>query len=464
MKKTLSLLMILVLLSITTLSSCIGLQLTEKIETAEEALMKISETMESVSSFRGETTLDIVGNVDLKSFHLEATAITVAQLSNDGFTYYYDQENLTMSYQDEVTDAKNITAFNDGKYFYLGKKGNSEKRFFSYCTEKEFNDFYKNTTESEIGFVDGYSKSSFVKNDSGSYTVILEDYDEETINFLNNMYGMPYEENGGKITDMVVTLTADSNFRITAIEFDYSFSDTAFSGSQTTFYSNYDSAEKILDILSPDTYTEVGDAKAISLYSHLVSQKKAKASDTFTFSSSQQKTVGNIANEESLETDIISYGMQNGSYYFTIESDVNGVKETITYRNGEYKKDGALVNDDYSDYEAKSVINGFIEPLAITYNDIANVICNSTAGSTVYTFEIDNQDLDILLTQIYQSSGATYYGSDISVEMAVKDYELVSLKCIIKARGDIKISYYSSSYSVNIETTVEFSEQVTPDL
>ena len=463
MKRRLTFMIALMLMLVLMLSSCVSVYFlsqlagSEKVETAEQALEKISETMSSVFSFRQERTVDITASVASNELRIVGNGLIVAMYGIDRMSYYYDEDEMIMGYGGEDISVKTTLTFDDGKLFFVGREGKEEKRFYSTCTNAEFNDFFENASKSGSSITEGYSNGSLTETTSGGYNVILKNYDEETINTLNAAYGFPYEENGGKITDITVTMTTDSSLLLNQIAVDFSFSDASFSGRQTLVYSQYNSARKITDIIPLESYTEVGDVRAIMLYSSLISQEQSKDSNSFLFSMTQRVTAaGNTT--QNVEIDEVRFGNENGSYYFSIKSDIDGQKSNATYRDGEYRINGVLESGDYSDYEAKAFIDGLIEPFSISFLDVGTVISSPTEKGTLYTFKIDSLDMQFYLKELIESANMHYIRATMTVEMLVKDYELVSLRYIIDGQGSISVSS-----SVRYDATLKFDVTVSYD-
>lgn len=465
MKKTLAFAAFLILSLTFLLSSCMNMSFLPqdtnppKIETAEQALAKISEKMDSLKSYRAEGTLDITGPISSLGMHLHISAndLSIVQMSNNKASYYYENQDMTVTVGAEEMTAKNTMAFNDEKLFFVGEMDNKEKRFYSTCTANEFNSFCEGVTSLGRPLTEGYSDSALAMTPSGGYTVTLKNYDQETINRLNASYGLPFEEDGGKISDITITLNVDSEFLLTESTVDYSFSDRSFSGSRTVIYSQYGSAEKITDGLSTQNYTEIGDVRAVILYSSLISQKQEKVSDSFDFSYTQKFSTYGTSTKKT-ENDKVRFGTENGSYYFVVNSDVDGRKSTVTYRDGEYRKDGALESSNYSDYEAKKFIDGLIEPFPISFLDVGTVISSPTEKGMLYTFEIDSLDMQFYFKELLESANMYYSNATMSVEMLVKDYELVSLRYIVVGKGSISVSS-----NVRYDATLEFDVTVSYD-
>ena len=462
--------MFIVLLMLVTLSSCASSsheeqnnqENQEKIGqenplTSEEVMEKINAAMGELVSYELKNESEVVSYVAGSKLTISANSHNIVFLEKETVNYFYLSTTLSTQYAGVETKLNTLEAFNDEKYFLSSSLGENKTKIYSELTAKEFEDFYNERNEN-LSFIDGYNSVSHVKNDDGTYTVTLSDFNQENIDELNSSYGFPSEAGGGKIIDYNVTLSVGSDFLIRNVDIDYLFSNTAFSGKETVTFSNFNNAKKMLNAINPDKYNKVDDVRAISLYNSLIEDKAASNAEAFRFLFDQYVVFGNGRSQNS-QDDEVSYGIDNGKYYFEINSDVNGEKNNLTY-NDEVCKLNGEINSIYcsSDEEAKKIINDYFNPFGLVLINAKNVTVTEEVLGTLYNIELDNVSGTMVdfMKNIYATAGANYHSSSFHLMFLVNEDNLVSVMYRIIGDGYIVQNYQTNHIDINIEVTIEF--------
>lgn len=447
-----------------TLSSCDKQSDEDKTETV---MQNVVDAMNRISSFEANVDTNLLLYVAATKITAKITSKIVAKASGDNDVYYYEQHDTTVTGTGVEQATSSIEAFNDGKYFLSFTFNGRKKRLYSENTAEEFMNYYLSSSEKNSVY-EGYGKASHIETDTGGYIITLTEYDSEVVDSINEELGLPMENGGGKVTDCTVTITASSDYLINRVVVDYAFSNTEFSGRQITYYGKHNAAEKITDTIDPSDYTKVPDAMAVSRYSELVKDRENSESGFFEFSLMQNIRLSGSSPVEHNEKDAVTYGVDNGRYYFDIDSELNGVNYDITYKDGVYKINGRVDStSDYNDLTSKAFINQLIDPFGIVPTDVEEVTVSETDEGTVYNFKLETSYGTVVdsLKTVFESVGAIYRRAEINLEFAVKNDEIMSIKYTIDSGGYLLYGGTSYDMSLKMETFTDFgySPEADPD-
>ena len=437
MKKSLSLLLVIVLLSLTLLSSC-GTKDNSKEDKKEPTVMeKIIAAMDSIESFEANSVTEISAYISAQKVEIEEIVKQVYAKSQDGALYYYATNNSKLTHQGNETKVSMLEAFNEGNYFFKYDLGEDWKYLHSPLTQEEFLGYFENENVNP-SLLKGYNSIVVSETENKDHVVKLSQYDNKVIKRLNASYALPLENEGGKITDIAVTITAGTDFLVKDVNVEYIFSNTDFTGSKKITLSNYNNATKDVSNLKPGFYKTVGDATILSIADALLSDREESDKGSFTLSSvtkqmNQEKLISEVAS-----TSEISYGEKDGKYYFDIETTSDGEKSVTSYRDGVINSDGKKTNT--NDYYAKMAISELINPVG--YNPLAINKVNKTTendGTVLYTVELDRSQLPSSISSSYKTVKAIF---------AIKNYKLE------KITYELTTSTYSYQSTIDIYSTI----------
>ena len=430
-----------------------------KAPTSQEILDSISTAMDAAYSYEANVDLNITTYVFGKEVKIEGKGVNVFSHPENADFYFYSQNEINMDINSVKTVTSTVEAYNEGQFFFSYKLGKESKKLYSDLDEERFTEYYELITGDDV-FLLGYNEISHTKNEDGTYTVTLGDYDEKAVEAMNSSYGFPMDGSKAKILDFTVTLTVDSDFLISKAVTEYEFSNTKCSGEETVFYKNFNTAEKIVDTINPKDYTKIGDARIAPLLIKLLKDKKdSKEEQTFSFNQNAKSMVMGYSSS-SKANNKISYGVDDGDYYFDVEINETLNNYKATYKNGEYKIGKKVDTTKYNDVTAKSFINEFIDPYSFTPAMIKNVSrTGGTGGATYFTIEIDVKHATFvqMLKSSYAAAGATYEKATVTLFVAVDKGEILSMKYTLKSSGYIKSGNHTYNISLDILTTIDFT-------
>ncbi len=423
MKKFVSSLCIVVLLSLMMFSSC---SFGNSERAAERVMNKISKAMDSIHSYEVDSELEITAYVSAEKIEVSGSSSQIYLKEKNSDLYYFSKNNTNIKLKGEENNTSTLQAFCEGEYYFAYSIDDKDTKLRSNLTENEFLEFEERI---ETDLLKGYKNISHKKSENNSHTVTLSGYNDTILKSANASYGFPFENAGGRIVDLCVTITADSGYLVDEISVEYIFSNSEFSGNEKMTFSSYNKAERAEEaLLNPLNYISVSDARVARELPSLLNDKKVSREDEFDFTY-ELLTDSTVSHKEQYD---VSYGVDGGNYYFEMGLLIDGPKQKITYKNDELCTDG--VSDfSYNDFKAKQIIDSLIDPFSfvpIGITDIEKTEVSSRITKYKFTFDPSysffKDVIDAMLTQNYM------YGS-ITVEVTVRDCELQTMEYNISA-------------------------------
>ena len=185
MKKSLSLLLVIVLLSLTLLSSC-GTKDNSKEDKKEPTVMeKIIAAMDSIESCEANSVTEISVYISSQKVEIEEIEKQVYAKSQDGALYYYATNNSKLTHQGNETKVSMLEAFNEGNYFFKYAVDEDSQALCSILTQEEFLDYFMNTNINP-NILEEYNNIVISKNENNDHVVTLSKYSDKMIKMLNS--------------------------------------------------------------------------------------------------------------------------------------------------------------------------------------------------------------------------------------------------------------------------------------
>lgn len=435
---------------------------------------KVMRAMEKASSYETEGYFEMTVFYDKTSTTFWGESKQIAIQDDDGL-YYYSREYIDGGIFPKITL---VEMYQDGTYFYSYSP--SEKTpSYRYYSPTEEKDFIRNMTERSGGIngFSGYSSLTHTEAEDGTQTIVLTGYSEDIVKAINESYGLPFSGNGGKVSDIVVTLTTDSEFRLLSAQTKYLFTDDKSTGGQLIQYKNYGGATPLGSVNTAD-YKRLDSTIALPRLTKLFSDLKNKEEGEFTYTLSGEMVYDGEAVAQVDATKEGSFGTDEYGFYFDISStsDIKGAISSITYSNGEFLVDGKE-NDltqgkpQNADLVARAMVVANMMPITISLEDIENASVEKKGGTTSYdiTYKKDytNTEINAVVEMIMAELKADedfdgkymINGRTLSLHIEVKGDEIVALQYSLEIEGVKRVSSYvyeTKLHSVKATIRIEF--------
>ena len=292
----------------------------------------------------------------------------------------------------------------------------------------------------------GYQNVQHTEGEDGTHTVVLSDYDSERIDRVNALYGFPMEEGGAVVTACKVQIRTNELYQIQEVITDYTFSDTSLFGRQWVNCSDIGTAKRDLDRIIPQNYTAVEDASVLPLLLRALAEEKAREAGAFTYTDMRDVSTDKGESAKVTETDEVTYGTNEGGYFFDIDAKTDTKDLHITYADGVCRVDGEISEEStiQSDTAAKALIRGMIDPMNFRPDFVENVrIVSQKDGLTTYSLTLNfrNSNVSSMANKLLQSVGlGSLHNVKASLLVVVEDYRLKETVVDVTATGRYLVS------------------------
>lgn len=421
--------------------------------TVQELWNKINETMEALESYESKGDMQMtVYNVGMKIDTV--STVTSVFYIKEGNEFSYIDSEVKMTCKEASLDEtyKNVVAFYNGKMYIQNKTGDFDQKF---CSTMTYTDFLVAQSDRFISDIDmlGCTDASFSKNDDGTWSLDFSGYTKKVINAFLKESEITEKDLGGDIVDMEINVLADSAFLATKVTIKLVFdndenSTTTPALSMVTEYSKHDAVEPDYTVIKTEEYVEVADVRILDKVEDGIENiENAKNAD---FELEVKETTEAFGNKNTYtEKDTISFGEENGGYYYNITAKTDQATITISYKNGvqTYKQGGQSQSAEMTDDTARSTIKTLINHAG--FNKLAVSAIEKT-GENVYKFTIGQPEATAY-KQYFANNGVTFTSATqtIIVTMDGDNVKKVESKLVVKG------SYKSGSTTEVITMTAE---------
>ena len=276
-------------------------------------------------------------------------------------------------------------------------------------------------------------------------------------------FGMDAGLFGFKVKDLVLTVTYDREYRITAMDYVFEFDVYEKAKNKPAAviraqYSDYDSAQREYESIDPKNYTEVDGINVLVDTSLKLNALKGATEGKFQFYTAQYLDPSPSQNWM-IEVDDVTYGYRDGGLYYNIVSDTHGYKFKIDYANGEQTVKVQTITDrnKQTDEEARAFIDGMIDSLNIMVYNIVSITETEPAEDYIndidetYVIELTDRDPTVY-KQIAESFGYSgYLGVDHKIRVAYSQGKLVWVSSEI-------VLPIGEAYSIRVSRKITFKD------
>ena len=441
MKKLGTFLVLMLLLCSLTLSSCSAWEAVTDFF-RRDVVDKVMRAMEKASSYQIEGELEMtVADEKNKTASVYGETRRIVRGDASDF-YYYSREYIMGTHLPKVTV---LEAYDDGNYFFsFSPRENAMSHcYYSPLGLKTFKEYMEEQSEGADGF-SGYSSLTHNEGEDGTHEIILSGYRESVIEAINETYGFPYSEDGAKVSDIVITLTTDSGYRLLSSATEFIFTDDSSRGTQLVKYSDYGCAQEVE--MDTENCTLLQDALSLPRTMKLLSQLYDKEKGDFTYALSGEmlynsEVIGSVETNKD-----ISFGTDDYGFCFDIatSSNAKGAVSSVKYSDGIFLVNGkendlTYGNPKQAEEVARTMVMAEMTPVAFLPTWIESVSSYKGKWRTTcydFTFQTLGADASALIEKIVAETptedgfSGVYIldGQKLTMHVEVKGDEIVAIE------------------------------------
>ncbi len=400
-------------------------------QSAEELQNKIDSVMDSAVSYTVNATSQFKFYQNGLEFVTKSEGVIIYSSAN-GSNYRYSniKSNVTCASIDFVQDAEQTEAFYDGKMYVSNVYGETNQKFCSPMTYEEYVVAQSTAEITEEEYLD-CTKKEFAQNDDGTWKVVYSGYTGKAIASLFKKLDVSEEELGDQVIDMEFTFEANADFYVTKLTVKAVFeADSKAEFITEEKYSNINSTEANVQDINTSEYVEVSDVRVLKDFSDGIENLENSKNAKITYENHQIVRVGTQTSTFK-ETDTIKFGVENGAYYYDIDSNGPNGDLTIKYKNGSYQVSGSSEKYLQTDSEAKELISGFIN--AYTYNPLTVSEIKKTGDNT---FELKiGKPADVGVQSVFEQLGSKATTVEQTINVTLEGKNVKKVESVLRATG-----------------------------
>lgn len=428
-------------------------------QTAEELWVKIDEVMAALASYKTATKMDSTYYMQGYEFQTSTQGSTLLVSEGDSaFAHSALTAKIECEAQAFSQTLESAHTFLNGNYYYSYSDGVNKQKFVSALSFDEFLETELDSFGEDVDLLDA-TNAVFEANDDGTWSLTAKGYTKKTVKKIAEQLNISAEMLGEDVLDLEVYVLADEAFRATEMKFTLVFDVSENTTTRPAFsmemtFSDYNAVTADESVVVPEEYTEVSDVRLLTGLAEKLADFKDSTIGEFTISQEVKTTVFGQETTEKLGYSV-SFGVENGAYYYEALSEVQGIKTEATYRGGVevVTQDSETYSSAATDDSAKLTVDNLLD---------SSVQYVQTAVVGIEEQEAENTHLFTLAYPDVSAFQAAYEGSGIVLSSVTQTIRVTFEEDAVK---QLVISqYYNASYGsekVTIESqcTIDILEQ-----
>lgn len=291
-------------------------------ESAKELWDKINSVMEGLDSYYQRMECEGVFYMDGNKLEIESGMKGVLSKKEGDFYEYTKVVNeLECKELDYYERVENKKAYYDGKMYIKNKTDAVEQLL---CAPVSVEDYQNDSEDDFFDDVDPVdcTKQDFSKEEDGSWKLSFSGYTKKTMESILDGMEMDESELGAPVEDAVITVCADEKFRCKELKIEFIFTLEEDSTTAPEFlidctFDQFNEAIFDVEAFLPEDYTEVDDLLILEKFTDELTALQETKKGKFELNGTteikyQEKTEAVDRHYE------VSYGEENGSYYFDL--------------------------------------------------------------------------------------------------------------------------------------------------
>lgn len=428
-----------------------------EISSSEELFGKIDAVMSALESYEERGNMNMTVYMQEHQINASGEIINIFADKVDDDKYFYSKSTTETSCEALKLDqsAMEIKAYHMGNAFYLNSLNSDIQKFYSPLSYEDFIEFYSynSTLTIEDDRIFNCADSSFHQNDNGSWEMCLSGYPKDFVDDYAKIMGLNGEVFDDKLADLEITIKASSAFYATQVSFKMIFEDdndatTNPTGEFISYYSAYNEATPITNILDTENYKQVPDVRLLDGFDHMIEQLQQSEEGAFKLDITQDYGFDIVITE----SDVVSFG-RDGGYYYDINANVGDIESTITYRDGKQTvtANGSSETVDKTDDEAQDFINGLINSAMYNIFNVKQIEKTEDGRYKVTAFADE-----AFCRSVTSSLGVHFVSSSQTIYFAIEDMKITKIDSAIDIRYSLSSNNISVSRYIHIYSVVDF--------
>lgn len=426
--------------------------------TASELWEKADSVMEALESYGIKQEMKMVFYASGNKIETDAVAEGVYSNGEENYYRYMTAKNHMVCQalsMDETIESKE--AYYDGKMYRLNKSTDVDQKLCSPISAEDYKEYEEDSLLEDVDF-DDCMRKDFSGQEDGTWKLAFSGYTKKTIGLVMKEFDLDDELLGADVLDMDVALLADADFRVKELEIKFLFdleedSTTAPEFTIKSSYDRYNEAKFDFEAFLPEEYTQVDDLLILDEFEEGIEEHQNSKKGKFTLTSkSDTKFMGQTFTEE--EEDRVSYGEENGSYYYDLTAETDEGKVEMSYRGGALKVtvNGESESGSQTEDEAKATVDELIDSATFTKEYVTGV---EKSAEDTYLIKIDKLSEDIWGV-VFESQGMEYVSGSQEISVTFKDGKISQYSTNIIVQGNVREGMQVENISVATQTTLVF--------
>ncbi len=435
-------------------------------ENTQELWKKIDGIMNDLESYQAkETAQMIIFNTGYKmEFSAQGKGYYFVK---KGEEFFYNSTHTRMFCKELSMDEsyETLIAYNNGKMFIGNVEGNFKSNFYSEMTYEEFLVAQSDKYLDEIDLLD-CTKATYVKNADETWTLDFTGYTKKAINIFLKDMDLTEKELGSAITDMKVHVEANQQFYVTKMQIEFVFDENSTAKPSIKVISEYsDHNVLVVDrtIINEGNYTKVDDVRIIDIVKDSIKALKNARNGSFVLEVKETtKAFGETSTYT--ETDTVTYGEQNGAYFYDITAKLNQGTITIKYKNGTQtiKSGSQSESGAMTDETARQFVESLIDQVGFEPIYIYAIEKMNANSFEFHIMDSDNARYD----EFFNQNGITKSSCVQSVLVTLENGEVKKFSSKTTLEGTMKYNGRDQKVKIIIESTLTIKSvsQITTEL
>jgi hypothetical protein len=284
----------------------------------------------------------------------------------------------------------------------------------------------------------------------------LSGYTKKSVDYL--LDELDFEDFGQDINvlDVKFCFNADAQYRATSVRYEFVFEVEDGSANVPEMiiienYSKFDEVDRSSITVDTEGYKEVTDVMILKKYQDKLEELYNLENGKFTLDINQTVKVNGTVVSEQKEKDVVSYGKENGSYFYNVDIDADNYKMSLLYKNGVQTAtiDGQTQSAALTDSQARVTINDLINNMNYDADSVSNI---EKVSDNAYKLEIAYAD-EAIYAAVFEQMDVEDGYAKLVITFVLDNEKITKITSELDARGTF--TYDGVSSEINLLLVAE---------